>query len=70
MAGRVPDLEPDGGVWVVLGVGEAFGEKRGADGGGNGGFKGVVDVAVEERGFADALGTEDDDFGWGAVSCS
>ena len=65
LACGVPDLETDGGGCV--GVGEAFGYEGGADGGGGGGGwegEGWVEEAVYERGFADALGAEDDDFGF------
>jgi hypothetical protein len=57
-------LEADNGVRVC--VQDTFGEKRGTDcGRGVGeGPEGRVDVAVDEGGFADALGAEDDDFGF------
>lgn len=43
---------------------DPFCEEGGPDGGGVGGEEGAVDVAVHQGGFADALGAEDDDFGF------
>jgi len=64
LARRVPDLQADNGVRVC--VQDTLGEKGGTDcGGGVGeGPEGAVDVAVDEGGFADALGAEDYDFGF------
>lgn len=53
LAGGVPDLEAHGGVRG--GVEDAFCEEGGADGGvGSGGGEGVVDVAMDEGGLANA----------------
>ena len=46
---------------------DAFGEEGGADGARVWGEEGGVDVAVDEGGFSDALGAEDDDFGFEGV---
>lgn len=65
LPGRVPDLQADGCVWVVR-AGEALCKERGADGRGDGagGGEGVMAEAREEGCLADALGADDDDFGW------
>jgi len=55
-------LEADSDVGVV-GDDEGFGEEVRADGGLLDFFEGVMNEAVEEGGLADALGSEDDDFG-------
>ena len=47
----------------VVGDDEGFGEEVRADGGLLDFFEGVMNEAVEEGGLADALGSEDDDFG-------
>lgn len=53
LAGGVPDLEADDGVGGA--VEDALGDERGADGGGGrGGVEGVLDVAMDERCFADS----------------
>ena len=68
LARCVPDLEAYGGGGVR--VEDAFGVEGGADGGlrggGGGGGEGVGggDEAVDEGGFADALGAEDYEFGF------
>jgi hypothetical protein len=56
LAGRVPDLETDDGVGG--GVEDALGDEGGADGGRDGrGVKGVLHIALDERGFADSCTT-------------
>ena len=62
LTGGVPYLKADGDVGVVWND-EGLGEEVGADGRLLNFFKLVVYKAVEERGFADALGSKDDYFG-------
>lgn len=73
LAGRVPDLEAHDRVSV--GVEDPLGQEGGADRGGRVRLwpEGAVDVAVDERRLAHALGAEDDDLGFegahGVVWC-
>lgn len=62
----VPDLQPDGDLWV-FGDGELFCEEVCADGGVLDGREVVVDEAREEGGFAYALSAEDDYLCWEGV---
>lgn len=66
MPSGIPDLEADGGG--RFGVEDAFREEGGADcAGGRWGREGILDVALDEGGFADALGAEDADFGFEGI---
>lgn len=53
LTGRIPDLETHDRVGCT--VEDAFGDEGCADGGrGRGGVEGVFDIALDERGLADA----------------